>query len=196
VSARTGGILLAAMICVAGAVPTVALADPIVSEVFKYYDVDGETAQDLRADLNRRGPIDGNEHRRFDAVTHWYVRWQYTYRASVGGCEIVSVSTKVDVTYAFPRLTGANSAPSALRKAFGDYLERLLVHEKGHAQTAIDIARRIEDGIRALPPAPTCSALEAIANNLGHSLIKEANRIDVEYDARTDHGRTQGARFP
>jgi predicted secreted Zn-dependent protease len=196
VNARTSVILLAATICAASAMPTVALADPIVSEVFKYYDVDGETAQDLRADLNRRGPIDGNEHRRFDAVTHWHIAWRYTYRDSAGRCEIATASTHVDISYAFPRLATNGSAPSALRRAFGDYLERLLVHEKGHAQTAIDIGKRIEDGIRTLPPAPMCSALRVIANNLGHSLIEEANRIDVEYDARTDHGRTQGARFP
>jgi predicted secreted Zn-dependent protease len=172
------------------------LADPIVSEVFKYYDVDGETASDIRADLNRHGPTDGTEHRRFDAVTHWHIRWQYEYRDVDAGCRIARVSTKVDIVYSFPRLAGGTLAPSALRKAFGGYLDRLLVHEKGHAQTAIDIARRIEDGIRSLPPAPTCSALGVIANELGHALIKEANRLDIEYDARTEHGGTQGARFP
>jgi predicted secreted Zn-dependent protease len=196
VSARTGGIPLAVTICIVGMMPAVAPADPIVSEVFKYYDVDGETAQDVRADLNRRGPIDGNEHRRFDAVTHWHVAWRYTYRNSAGHCEIATASTHVDIAYAFPRLAPHSSAPSALRRAFADYLERLLVHEKGHGQTALDIAKRIEDGIRTLPSAPTCSALEVMANDLGHSLIKEANQLDIEYDARTEHGRTQGARFP
>jgi hypothetical protein len=47
-----------------------------------------------------------------------------------------------------------------------------------------------------MQPHPTCDALSRAANALGDRLIKEANQMDVEYDARTQHGRTQGARFP
>jgi predicted secreted Zn-dependent protease len=173
-----------------------ALADPMVTETFDYYDVDGAAAQEIRADLNRRGPIDGTEHRRFDAVTHWYVRWRYTYKNVGGGCEITTVSTNADITYAFPRLRPRSAAPAELRQAFAGYLENLLVHEKGHARVGIDIATRIEQGIRRLPPAPTCIVLDDAANNLGHALIKEANRLDIDYDAQTQHGKTQGARFP
>jgi predicted secreted Zn-dependent protease len=180
----------------AGGGPIGTFARPVVTETFDYYDVDGASAQELREDLNRRGPTDGYEHRHFDAVTNWRVRWQYTSKRTAAGCEIASVSTAVEVTYSFPRLSSDSSTPLDVRRAFARYLERLLVHEKGHAKNAIEIARRIEDGIQGLPAAPTCASLNTIANSLGQSLIKEANQLDIEYDARTDHGRTQGARFP
>jgi predicted secreted Zn-dependent protease len=72
-----------------------------------------------------------------------------------------------------------------------------MVHEKGHAQNAIDAARKIEAGILALPSEPTCDALRTKANDLGHALmlIKDANQADIDYDRRTQHGATQGARF-
>jgi hypothetical protein len=38
--------------------------------------------------------------------------------------------------------------------------------------------------------------LDDAANDLGHALIKEANQLDIDYDAQTQHGKTQGARFP
>jgi predicted secreted Zn-dependent protease len=193
---RIPGFLLVVKLLTAGSGIVDALADPMVTETFDYYDVDGATAQEIRTDLNRRGPIDGTEHRRFDAVTHWQVRWRYTYKDVGGGCGITTVSTNADITYAFPRLLPRNSAPAALRQAFAGYLENLLVHEKGHARVGIDIATRIEAGIRRLPAAPTCTALSDAANDLGQSLIKEANRLDIDYDAQTQHGKTQGARFP
>jgi predicted secreted Zn-dependent protease len=196
VIARILGALLAVSSLAAEAGLANALADPVVTEMFDYYDVDGATAQEIRADLNRLGPIDGTEHRRFDAVTHWYVRWRYTYKNVDNGCEIATVSTSADITYAFPRLQRGSSAPTALRRAFAGFLKNLLVHEKGHARVGIDIASRIEQGIRRLPPAPTCPVLEDAANDLGHALIKEANRRDIDYDAQTQHGKTQGARFP
>jgi predicted secreted Zn-dependent protease len=252
---RSVGILVAAFL-VSGVMPTNARADPQITERFEYYDVDGMTADEIRSDLNRRGPTDSVERRHFDAVTHWHVRWRYTYTQGGRGCkikalsttrrrsqrsagmgqsrrdhmcldtgqslrpaprsekirrhahwrytyaqggrwcEIEAVSTVVQVTYSFPRLADPTSAPADLRLAFSQYLERLLVHEKGHAQNGIDIAARIEDRIRHLPPAPTCTALGEIANESGHALIKEAIQRDVDYDAETQHGKTQGARFP
>ena len=187
---------LAVAFVAAAAVMPSAHADPVVKETFDYYDIDGTTAADVRADLNRRGPLDSNEHRRFDAVTRWHVRWHFSFKTVAGNCAIATASTSVDVTYAFPRFSPDSSAPVALRQAFAQYSERLMVHEKGHAQTAIDIASRIEDGIRNLPPTSTCARLGEIADGVGHALIKEANRIDIDYDARTEHGKTQGARFP
>jgi predicted secreted Zn-dependent protease len=187
---RTASILFGVTMGFGGAMPTAAYADPITSEAFNYYDVDGATARDIRADLNRRGPMDRYEHRHFDAVTRWTIRATHT------DCGIKSVSVRLQITYAFPRLTDGGSAPSALRKDFDDYLKRLLTHEKGHAQIAIDTAKRVEDRIQSLPAALTCEALDPALKDIVDALIAESKRLDVEYDARTEHGRKQGAVFP
>jgi predicted secreted Zn-dependent protease len=81
-------------------------------------------------------------------------------------------------------------------QAFAHYSEKLLLHEKGHAQNAIDAARRIDEGIAALGPQSSCVDLGRAANRLGYSLIEAAKQWDIEYDLRTRHGATQGARFP
>jgi predicted secreted Zn-dependent protease len=190
---QRSALLAAALLAVGGSIA--AFARPLVTETFDYYDVDGASAKEIRQVLNQRGPTD-YQHRRFDAITAWHVRWEYTFNRTTAGCNIASVSTVVDVIYSFPRLSSDSSAPADVRHAFAEYSERLLVHEKGHAKNAIEIAKRIEAGIRVLPAALTCARLTAIANSLGEFLIKEANQLDIEYDADTDHGRTQGARFP
>ena len=58
-------------------------------ETFDYYDVDGATAQ--RSAPTLIGADRRDRHRRFDAVTHWYVRWRYTYKNVGGGCGITTV---------------------------------------------------------------------------------------------------------
>ena len=172
-----------------------ASAEPRVSETIKYYDVGGRDAREVRANLNRFGPADKNQ-KRFDAITRWSVSWNYQYRQANGRCAIASVTSKVDVTVTFPRLKADASTPPALRNAFGNYTAKLMVHEKGHAQTGINIARRIETGIRALAPEPNCTVLAGVANRLGHTLDGQGSRADDEYDTRTQHGATQGATFP
>jgi predicted secreted Zn-dependent protease len=169
-------------------------AEPVVTEQIIYYDVTGATAQDVRRDMTRRGPF--NERgRRLDAATIWYVRWRYSYRGSAQECTIAEATTTVDVATTFPRLTETASTPAALKKAFADYTEKLLAHERGHADIALDIARRIEEGLRALPPGP-CATLDGSAGELGQSLIQQGKQRDIDYDERTSHGATQGVRFP
>jgi len=177
-----------------GAVP--ALAEPTVSESVQYYDVSGATAREVRASLNREGPISGNDGQRYDAVCRWHVYWKFQFRPRGDVCVITSASTDVKIVITFPRLKTDETTSPSLLKAFANYTEKLMLHEQGHAQNAIDAARKIEAGILALPPQPTCDELRKTANALGQALIKEANQADIEYDKRTRHGATQGARFP
>jgi predicted secreted Zn-dependent protease len=177
-----------------GAAPA-AVADPIVTQTFYYYDVTGKTPQEVRVDLNRHGPFD-SQGRRFDGYTRWYVRWRYIYKSVPEGCAISGVSTSVDVAVTLPRLSPDDGLSDDLKKSFANFAEKLRLHEDGHAQHAIEIAKRIETGITALPPEGTCERLGQVANELGYSLIKEANQQDLDYDARTQHGRTQGVIFP
>lgn len=173
-----------------------AQAEPTVKEIITYYDVSGTTAAELRTNLNSVRPTSKKDGHGYDGITRWFVNWRYTYRNGTLGCTIASVSSTIEVAITMPRLATNASVPAPLASAFTEYTEKLLLHERGHGQNGIDTARRIEDGIRVLPPQRTCGELGRAANALGDSLIKEGSRLDVEYDARTQHGRTQGAHFP
>jgi predicted secreted Zn-dependent protease len=172
-----------------------AAAEPNVTQTFNYYDVSGSTVQEIRADLNRHGPA-GKDGKRYDAFTRWYIRWRYDYRSGANQCAIAKVFTTVEVTITFPRLSETAEIPAAVRQAFAAYSERLLVHEKGHARNAIETATRIDAGIAALGPQGACAELDQVANRLGYSLVEKAKQWDTDYDQRTHHGATQGARFP
>lgn len=171
-------------------------AEPKVTETVEHYEVSGASPWEVRKALNELGPIDGTEKKRFDAVTKWFVNWRYRYQKTEQSCAIASATTDVKVTITMPRLKDEGAAPPALREAFDTYTANLMVHEKGHGKIGIDIARRIEDGIAKLPAEPNCDRMGQVANELGRKLIKEANQQDIDYDAQTRHGATQGARFP
>lgn len=173
-----------------------AQAGPTITESVDYYDVAGATAREVRAAMNRDGPIASNDSKRYDAVCRWNVSWKFQYRSSANSCAIASASTEVKITIIFPRLKTDETTSASLVKAFATYSEKLMVHEKGHAQNGIEVARKIEAGLMALAPEPNCDALRTKVDNLGHAFTKEANQADVEYDRVTQHGATQGARFP
>ena len=97
-----------------------AAAEPNVTQTFNYYDVSGSTVQEIRADLNRHGPA-GKDGKRYDAFTRWYIRWQHNDQSGGNQCAIASVSTSVDVTITFPRLSETDGIPGAVKQAFADY---------------------------------------------------------------------------
>jgi predicted secreted Zn-dependent protease len=171
-------------------------AEPRVTETVEHYDVSGSTPQEVRKALNQVGPVDKTEGKRFDAVTNWFVNWRYTYSNAGRSCSISSASTDVKVTITMPRLKLDSATPAELRQAFDTYTANLMVHEKGHGQIGIDIAKRIEDGMVKLPAEPNCDRMGQAANEFGRKLIKEANQQDIDYDSQTRHGATQGARYP
>jgi predicted secreted Zn-dependent protease len=164
-------------------------AKPIIRKSFDYYDVDGATAEAIRADINSK------RLQSYDGVTRWYVWWDPTYRRTANGCEIASVACSVEITTRMPRLAAGSIAPGELKRRFSEYLQNLAIHEFGHRRNGIDTATRVENAIVTLPPAPTCEELETIVNRRARAEIAEGNRFDIDYDAMTGHGRTQGARF-
>src|SRR5690349_14057914 len=102
----------------------------------------------------------GSEDKRHHAYTHLYIFWRYQYRQPTGQCAIASVSTDVKMTIDFPRLKTDATTPEALTISFARYVEKLMLHEKGHVQNAITFARKIESGILALGTESNCETLQ------------------------------------
>lgn len=169
-----------------------ASAAPKVSESVSYYNVSGKTPQEVRTSLNQNGPTDKSG-KRFDAVTNWYVNWNYNFNKTAKNCAIATASLNVKVEIKMPRLTTDNAT---LRQSFDTYTAKLMVHEKGHGKIGVDIASRIETEMAKLPAEATCDAMAKAGNKLGQDLVKVANQQDIAYDASTKHGATQGAVFP
>ena len=73
-------------------------AEPTIKENVTYYNVDGATVADVRADLNRKGPISKTDGKRYDAATNWRINWNYTFRSSDQSCSVNAVTVTVEVT--------------------------------------------------------------------------------------------------
>jgi predicted secreted Zn-dependent protease len=164
-------------------------AEPLLETEYIYYAVSSPSKGELLARLNRATPIrqDGNP---FHGYTDSQIDWRFWWQQENGHCSITRVAVLVDVTFTLPRL---EDSPAAVRDLWERWYPGLVRHENGHRDNALSVARRIEDGIRALPALPDCSELERRANALGNGLVSELATIDRDYDQRTNYGETEGA---
>ena len=177
-----GVTILAAMLCFP------ADAAPEVNVRTKYYKVRGNTAADIRRDLDRRSPVE------YDARLNWNIQWRFTHRQFLELCKITKISVKVDIMYILPKLS-TRRLPASVKHAWQKYMKALIFHEKGHANTGINVAYAIERKIKNMA-RPTCKQLTKDANAVAYREIWRGNAIDKKYDKDTNHGATEGAVFP
>ncbi len=160
-----------------------------------YYRVEGNTVENLWADVLTKSPLEhnGNKH---VAYTRWQVNWQFWWQNNGNTCAINKVKTRLDVTYTLPRLEHAPSVPDTVAERWEKYYAALFDHEQGHKDLGVKAAHEIEDRILNMGSRDTCTQLKLDANKLAKNVIDRYSQIEKEYDRSTNHGLNTGAVFP
>jgi predicted secreted Zn-dependent protease len=151
-----------------------------------YYAVGGTTPEQIRARLNARAPASPDGFHG-DAFTRWSFRWHWPGSAA-GRCRVSEATVTLRIDVSFPRWTHPKAASAAVATAWARYAHALARHEQGH----VDYARAHYAAVARAIRGATCTT----ANAAGQKQLNAIRRHDVAYDAATQHGATQGARFP
>jgi len=179
-----------------GLLADTALARAEVTETVNYvtYPVRHETGTSLARAINAATPvIDGNK--KYHGHTRWDIQWRYTYdkTSDLRTCKVKAISVTLKATITLPELSSKDDKVIA---QFNHYLPALKKHELGHLQIAQETAKKIDKTLLAHPALPSCELLKTALNANGMALTEEAKTQDVQYDAQTRHGQTQGAYLP
>ena len=161
-----------------------------------YYDITGNSASALREQLDAKGPI-GKTGEHVDAFTKWYVAWKYRYRPTPAGCRFTDMQVSVTGTILMPRWANPSDVSRSLLRRWQDYLAALLVHERGHyahGESAAEAITALEESFRDY--SGNCQTMVQSFKDQAHAILAKYQAMDAAYDKATDHGRTQGARFP
>ena len=173
-----------------------AWGEPLTNIQKTFYAVDGMTAAQIRQALDRNSPVRQNG-KTFDAHTRWNVEWQFYWNSGGdGSCRLTTVTTTVRIQYTLPRLQASEDRPPNLERRWSEYIRALVAHEEAHADLGIDAAREVEQRLSQMDGRPSCQQLESDANALAREIIARYARMEERYDAETDHGAKEGARFP
>jgi predicted secreted Zn-dependent protease len=136
--------------------------------VVTYYAVTGQDYQSLLNSMNVNGP------RGFHGLANWKIRKGFTTTKTKDGCQIATLHLAVTGEILMPRW------------------EEL--HEDGHIQHGRELAILIRGRLMSLGTLP-CERLPEIVEGEYQRVYSNLKSRDKEYDVRTNHGATQGARF-
>ena len=99
-----------------------------------------------------------------------------------------SHTVSYQITVIFPRWSAPANAPPPLVSKWTSFELALGEHEKGH----VDFVVSHYSSVSAAIEGATCGTAEAAAQ----AALKPIRQHDIDYDAETNHGATQGAHFP
>lgn len=161
--------------------------------VYKNYAVQPSQGQGLLEAIKAVSPFNRADGNIFHGHTDSKVSWSFDMRESSSRvCTMGDVRVHLEALITLPELL---SGSARQRREFAPYIEALRKHEQGHFQLYQATAREIERSLSQLPQMRKCKTLESEANRIGNLLMKTGNEVNVEYDRRTEHGATQGARL-
>lgn len=168
---------------------------PTVKETYEYYEIKGNSEDELRSELCRHG-CRWKDGKTYDSVTNWHVKWDYDYDRSPETCSAGSFRVFVDITFRYPKWMQTDDVPRPLAAKWDNYMENLVEHENGHRDMAVTAAAELSEAVAAMPPASTCAELDRRVRALFHGRMKRLNDDAHAYDTETQHGIAQGAVFP
>jgi predicted secreted Zn-dependent protease len=154
--------------------------------VLTYYDISGSTANELRAELDAKGPV-GYDGYKGDSTTKWSFSWDWPGYGNTA-CNLSAATVRYDIEVIFPRWTPPRNAAPDLVARWNDYIRRLAEHEMGHVDFVVANYQTVADAVKGA----TCLTAEIA----GQAALMPIRQHDLDYDATTQHGATQGARFP
>lgn len=155
------------------------------------YPVRHEAGTSLLKAVNAATPISEGA-KKYHGYTRWDINWRYTYgkEDDLRTCKIKTLTVTLKASITLPEL---NSSDDKALAQFASYLPALKKHEIGHLQIAQEAAKKIERNLLAQTALPSCELLKTTLNARGLELTDEAKVLGQQYDAQTQHGKTQGA---
>ncbi|MCB8823284.1 DUF922 domain-containing protein [Microvirga rosea] len=167
------------------------LASVVQTSKITPYKIAGNTVEEVRQQMSLKGPRDGNTPKASHIGAK--VRWGFRTQMAGSNCIITDVKVTVSIIRTVPEL---NTNNNELRSQFARYRKLVDAFQEGHAKNAQSMARQMDRGIAALPPAASCDDLKRSVEQLGNRLTKETAAANREYSERTEYGRTLGAVWP
>ena len=132
-------------------------------------------------------PTNPHDGRRYDSYTDWHISWNWPGYGS-NECDLTKAQVDYEVWVVAPRwMPEANATPDLI-DLWVRYSQNLSLHEQQHVDNIVDNYLQAKDAIQNA----TCATAEEAAQ----AILEKFRQFDVEYDRTTNHGETQGARFP
>ncbi|MDO1584550.1 DUF922 domain-containing Zn-dependent protease [Rhizobium oryzicola] len=174
--------LLSAACLVLCAIATPALSEPRITKTYSYFTIGGRTAEELDAELGRRGPQTNHAGFRHPGATEISFGGDVTYLEGSRRCSVGGVRVTLKTRIILPRWKNRNKAEPTLGLIWDTLSADIKRHEERHAEIARGHARDLERTLLELQPAANCDILEKQAGQITQRIIQKHDEDQQRFD--------------
>ena len=160
-----------------------------IRPTYLFYDVEGDSPEEIRASMVERGPKDAGGKARF-AYTDWHISWRWG-RTRTGHVDTDAITLECAAEVLLPRLRPKATTSISFIRAWHEYVERMRQHELKHVE---HVSARAPEIVTRLRNASTGrhGLSTSQANTLVTQVVNRIKALDRAYDRVTNHGETEG----
>src|SRR5215467_4936946 len=180
----------------------------------KYYTVAGKTLEDINKDMMKKGPPDPNDNKRFSGsclgeLDLKIASGDFDFKTTDGSSPIeVTVTLKggtiaSNTVTTMPKLASDKDLSDDAKKEWKRFISKVQVHEDGHADSYLKLAKSISDDLNTMSGKGTgnderAAKMAAVKDLTGqistklsgsNSLSQQIKDDAKAYDAKTKHGQ-------
>lgn len=171
-----------------------AFALPDIKTHTRYFPVSGHDSASIRRSIQSSGP-GGEDGSIYHAQTLKDIQWNYRWTESNSLCRVTQINVSIEVEYLLPRLRTREKLSASLRQRWDNYFQALFDHEKQHREYGILAVHELEKELLSIKRSP-CTQLHSELSKKAEQVLNKYDRLDKEYDLKTQHGINQGIQLP
>lgn len=181
------------LIAASGAIETPVVEGLDIVQTLHHYTVTAVESRALSEQMEALGPDDPKWDGRSFGYTLGEVGVSINYVETGGGeCKLTDTAVRLDVKITLPDWQPSAEPSRRLEVQWQAFYAALTGHELQHRENLITGARNVRSTLVNLPAMP-CGEVEARVNAATAPIVDAMNEANRAYDARTEHGRTEGA---
>lgn len=168
----------------------------------KYYDIKGNTVEELNSQMQAKGPRLNEEEKKQmivrsdgDAMTRSEIKWNSKTAKRKSGCYLHDLEYNHYITFIYPRWNQPPDASPDLIEKWNRFMAGTIVHEEGHRDIELAQTEEMFPALIGLPSFPTCEELDQAAADLSNNFQEKYRKLEEDYDIRTGSGQTQGGKL-
>ena len=175
-------------------ISSTAHAEPFITIHTNYYPISGNNSALIHQSLSQLGPI-GKDGKRYHAQTSWELSWNYQWVTSRKNCGLTRIEVHAEVSYLMPKISDDAQLSERMKQQWDIYFAALFSHEQQHKDFAVAAAKELDQKLSALTILP-CAELDQRISDLSDQVLGKYQKLELEFDLRTEHGIKQGVVLP
>lgn len=167
-------------------------AEVIFKQEIKFFDVRGETSQEIFKDFQKKSPVKSKG--QYDAtlgVAAIQITPKAEYEVRGRRCHAKNPRIVTDVVIHLPKWVNYGQADPFSKQTWDDLFEKIKAHELQHAAIAKDYAKRMDKKIESHLSRSSCKSIERALQRASGRLLKKHDAAQRRFD-RKEYGRLLG----